>query len=161
VARLANIGSAQIANGAITNAKIGTAQVDTLQIKGQAVTVPSKAERTSPLIRGDANTSGQYATLVSLTVYHGEAFSLPSLITIGVTAQLVNESDSDQYFFARLLLNGSMVFGVGGVSGSNERYVSRSDLENISNGDTLTLQVATNRIASRFTGFIIALGTKR
>ena len=50
VARLANIGSAQIADGTIINAKIGNAQittakiddaqVDTLQIAGQAVTFP-------------------------------------------------------------------------------------------------------------------------
>lgn len=43
------ITNAKIQNAAITNAKIGTAAVDTLQLKGQAVTIPTSAAISSSI----------------------------------------------------------------------------------------------------------------
>ena len=75
VARLANIGSAQIADGAINNAKIGNAQittakiddaqVDTLQIAGNAVTLLQAQTG------GSYTGSSSWRNLVDFTYYTG------------------------------------------------------------------------------------------
>nr|MDA3806834.1 DUF1983 domain-containing protein [Thiomicrorhabdus sp.] len=81
-AKIANaaISSAKIANAAITTAKIGTAQVDTLEIKGQAVTIP-----TSAFLSGGSYINGS----VVIDVYH-VATGAP--ITVFFSAYIVSDS---------------------------------------------------------------------
>jgi hypothetical protein len=74
------ITNAKIANAAITTAKIGTAQVDTLEIKGQAVTIP-----TSAFLSGGSYTNGS----VVIDVYH-VATGAP--ITVFFSAYIVSDS---------------------------------------------------------------------
>lgn len=66
--------TAKIDNGAITTAKIGDLQVDTLQIKGNAVTVPSTSYVASSI---EVPTS----TWVTVASLHVEASEGPSLVT--------------------------------------------------------------------------------
>jgi hypothetical protein len=119
VARLANIGSAQIADGAIINAKIGNAQittakiddaqVDTLQIRGNAVTFPRGVQSGSYMSFGR---SGTWVTVLSLYVY--EATGAPLIVSFSGPATGLNVD-------IRLVVDGSQVFYAGDVV---PRYMS-------------------------------------
>jgi hypothetical protein len=127
VARLANIGSAQIADGAIINAKIGNAQittakiddaqVDTLQIQGQAVTFPRGAQASNSV---GVSTAGSNVLGIYIT-----ATGAP-LIIIGSANFYDPQSDRSFRGYVSLYRDGTRLFGPIGVATS---FWSGTDFE--------------------------------
>ena len=115
VARLANIGSAQIADGAIINAKIGNAQittakiddaqVDTLQIAGNAVTIVAGREKFN---NGPYQSSDSWFTYDSFGYGHGDPnTSIPCVIFYTWS---VFKGVDDQWAMMRIVRNGAEIF---------------------------------------------------
>jgi hypothetical protein len=130
VARLANIGSAQIADGAIINANIGNAQittakiddaqVDTLQIKGQAVTFPRGTQAGNSVALNSAGVN-----ILSLTI---TASGAPLIIT--GSANIIGSSgssDNDAYGSLALYRGGTALYGPVRVASPYVEYTGGRD----------------------------------
>jgi predicted nucleic acid-binding Zn-ribbon protein len=138
----------------------GDAYVDTLQIKGNAVTVPDQAERTSWYY---LPSSGNWHTIQTLYVLHGQSGTFPVLVVAGATGQGYSNAPTTVFGW-RVNWGGTTILNGGANATSSGGEDSSAKLFNLPNGSTLSLQVFVSAFVSndyRFKGYISTIGTKR
>jgi hypothetical protein len=169
VARLANIGSAQIADGAIINAKIGNAQittakiddaqVDTLQIKGEAVTIAQGGRRSSDLSIGSS-----WKNVVSFTYNHGEDEAIGGIIGGYLNAKSTTQS-TNAVVELRVVYSGtpieSAVISAGESFSQNAAVITYTSLFTGTRAVTLQARTIYTDTTANVNGALTINGAKR
>lgn len=134
----------------------GDAYVDTLQIKGNAVTVPAGASRTSAIGVGRS-----WTTIASFTYNHGYSGSIGGLVVGFVSCSYF--SDTAETVQARLLVNGSVVGTAKTKSKEQEQSLCLSAYVTLPSGSyTVAVQsLTTSMSGTNGVGNVAVIGGKR